>query len=353
MPDLITRIPNCLRIVRKSLTFFKGTFSSDLAALLTQVHVFEHSKENHVCETLKIDGEEGYQRPAIKSRQEAFRKYLKKNDEDTTFAPPVVLNARGAWTFEPYPGTPDYGELCVKAAANVIDGQHRLGGYVSWNKKGGAPRSVDFVTYADLSTDQEKVVFFTINATQKGVPGALSTIINIDKEWQNRVARRVAEESSSPFAGKIDMTGSHGQRRLFKLNSVAKEVKYMFRAGHFKKATEDVRYDIFVKYWTKIQEVMSDAWEDIERKPKSREHKLLELTGLIAFSRLFDDRFKDYYNRATETLDWDAVERDLEHLSSRIDLSKSGEFQGQTGYYGGARIFEKMQEILALRPLSS
>ena len=50
------------------------------------------------------EGEEGYQRPALKSRQNKFGKYLAERKDQETFAPPVVLNARGKWLFDPMEG---------------------------------------------------------------------------------------------------------------------------------------------------------------------------------------------------------------------------------------------------------
>ena len=346
MADCISMLSNILRIERDDVVFFKGSFTSDIAKQITQVHVFEESKSNHVTETREIDNCEGYQRPALTRRQNKFAEYLEERSDGETFAPPVILNARGLWEFEPSDGSSNYGTLCVRGVANVIDGQHRLGGYIRHREDHGteAPRHVDFIAYENLSGDREKWVFYTINTNQKGVPAALSVIID-DEKWHNRLARQVAEESSSPFMGKISMAGQPGGQYLWKLNAVAKNIERMFKSGAFSNTPEESRYDIFVRYWEIIRETHSEAWDDFDRPTRERTHKLLELTGLVAYSRLFDDRFSKYLVRGI--MAWDAVREDLDELASQLDLTKEGEFKGRTGEYGAGQILQRMQEIFS------
>ena len=350
MADCLARLTNVVRILRDQLVFYKGSFTSDLAKQITQVHVFERgaskSGENHVAELTMLDEHEGYQRPAARSRQHKFAAYLKKKADGTTFAPPVILNARGHWEFEPESEGSPYGTLCIRGPANIIDGQHRLGGFIKHFLDDHEPRSVDFIAYDNLKHEQEKWVFHTINTTQKGVPAALSVIID-DTEWQNRVARKIATESSSPFMNKISMAGQPGKQYLWKLNAIAKNLERMFKSGAFKGVQEEEIYDIFGAYWEKIRDTHSDAWEDFDRDPRDRTHKLLELTGLVAYCRLFDFRFSHRYNSGTHTVDWPAVESDLEEIAARLELTKDGEFKGQTGEYGAGQVLLRMQEILA------
>ena len=348
MPDCIAKLPNILRVERDGIVFFKGAFTSDLAKQITQVHVYEKGKSNYVRETLRLDDSEGYQRPALTNRQSNFAKYLAERTDGETYAPPVILNARGLWSFEPANSEGNFGALCVQGAANVIDGQHRLGGYIRHRELHAEedPRYVDFIAYENLSGIQEKWVFHTINTNQKGVPAALSVIID-DEKWENNLARQVAEKSSSPFMGKISMAGQPSPKYLWKLNAVAKNLKRMFNSGAFEHTALESKYDLFVTYWELIQDTHSEAWEDFERPTRERTHRLLELTGLIAYCRLFEDRFSTYYNAATDTMNWQAIRSDLEELAGRLDLNKEGEFKGQTGEYGGGQILRRMQAIFA------
>lgn len=346
MRSTVATIPNCIRDKRGSLTLYKGSFPSDIATKIAQVHVFEVSRSNYVHEIVELHGNEGYQRPATKSRQNDFAEYLRNKTVDQTFSPPIVLNARGLWSFRPRVKTGEFGTLHIGGIANIIDGQHRLGGFISHFQRTGDTRPVDFVAYDNLDSDQEKWVFHTINTNQKGVAGALSVIID-DGKWYNRVARDIAEKSSSPFIDRISKAGSAGPKYLWKLDAVAKNVRRMFLDGTFEQTPEESRFDMFVKYWGKIRDTHTEAWMDFERPKRQWRHKLLELTGLIAYCRLFRDTFKKYYNAPTDTVDWSAIEKDLDELAGRLDLRKEGTFQGRTGEYGGNEILQKMQAILA------
>ena len=346
MADCLAKLTGVLRVRRGALVFFRGSFTSDLAKQITQVHVFEASESNYVTEKPEIGGQEGYQRPALKRRQNKFAEYLEGRGDSETFAPPVILNARGCWDFESDAEDEGYGTICVRGAANVIDGQHRLGGYIAHFADHKEPRHIDFIAYQNLDGEQEKWVFYTINTNQKGVPAALSVIID-KKDWYNRVARKIAEDSSSPFAGRVSKAGKPGSQYLWKLNAVAKNLERMFKSGAFAQTPEESKFDMFKAYWENIRDTHSEAWEDFERPTKERTHKLLELTGLIAYSRLFDMRFSMHYNSLKDTLDWGAVQADLEELASRLDLRKAGKFQGQTGEYGAGRLVQHMQEIFS------
>ena len=346
MPDCIVSLPSVLRVNRDGLVFYRGTFSSDIAKQITQVHVFEGSTYNYVTERVQLEQREGYQRPALKPRQKKFADYLSARADHETFSPPVILNARGLWHFEASDDHPEFGTLCIRGAANVIDGQHRLGGYIAHFEREKLPRCIDFVAYAGLDGNEEKWVFHTINTNQKGVPSALSVIID-DKDVHNRVARKVAEDSSSPFDGKISMAGQPASHYLWKLNAVATNVKRMFASGAFVETSEESKYDIFVTYWATIRDTHSEAWLDFDRPTKERQSKLLELTGLVAYSRLFDTRFSQHYSATTDTMNWSAIQNVLENMSGRLDLQKNGKFKGQTGEYGAGQMLVHMHEILA------
>ena len=345
MTSEICQINDVLRVEREPLVFYLGTLTSDIVKDITQVLVFEKSKKNYLYEINELDGKEGYQRSALSQRQGWFADYLAESS--AVIVPPVILNARGLWQFDPYPGTERFGRLHISGRANIIDGQHRLGGFVKAYETENRPRSIEFLVFENFDVEREKNVFETINTNQKGVPAALSVIINTEGKWENRVARRVAEDASSPFCGKVSMAGSPGPQYLWKLNAVAKNLFRSFNHGAFAETPEESRYDIFVRFWRLIGENHSEAWEDVDRPTKDRRTKLLELTGLIAWSHMFPQIVGLAYNALTDTVDWDAVDKRIALLADRIDWPKDGKFQGMTGEYGGARIAEQMELVLA------
>jgi hypothetical protein len=128
----------------------------------------------------------------------------------------------------------------------------------------------------------------------------------------------------------------------------------MFRDGAFTDTTREDKADIAVKFWNMIADFHPKEWADIEKLGvkgqgrKAFEYKLLELTGLIAWSQVADSRvLAPYYNSNTGTVDWDAVQRSIEILSERIDWRKEGEYKALTGEVGGPKICKDMEKVLS------
>lgn len=347
MSSPICVVENVLKLGDGELTHYFGSVSSDVVEGITQVLVFEPSKGNYLTEITSLENHEGYQRSASTSRQRSFAKHV--TDEADAVVPPVILNCRGQWKFIPYDSShPNFGRLEISDRANIIDGQHRLGGYIK-AFKGGTVCPVEFVAFDNFDLTKEKYVFDTINTNAKNVPPALSAVIHREK-WQNRVARRLAEEASSPFCGKISLAGNPGQHYLWKLNALAKNLFHSFSNGAFQNTSDESKYDIFTETWHIIAENTSDEWSDIDLPAKDRLYKMLELTGLIAWSVVMAKLLPQYYNAIDDTMNWDSLRQRIESIGGRIDWNKKGEFMGQTGEYGGARIAKAIELILASPP---
>lgn len=346
MSSPICKVENVLRLGAGELTHYVGVVPSDAIEGITQVLVFEASQRgNYLKEITELGGQEGYQRSASKGRQNSFGDYVKK--ESDAVVPPVILNCRGKWSFIPYSSSsPNFGRLEIHDRANIIDGQHRIGGYINAFKKHKVICSIEFVAYENFVLLKEKYVFDTINTNAKNVPGALSAVIHSEKE-ENRIARRLAEEASSPFCGKISMAGNPGPQYLWKLNALAKNVVKIFRDGAFDNTPEASKYDIFTESWHIIAEEFPDEWGDIDLPAKGRQYKMLELTGLIAWRLVMSKQLAHSYNAVDDTVNWDSVRQKVGMISGRLDWHKLGKFKGQTGEYGGAQIAHAMEGILA------
>ena len=107
-----------------SRTYYVGTVQSDKIKGITFVPVLETSKNTYVRE----DPDNGYQRPGSRTRMRAFMRYLQENPNSVV--PPVLLSAAD-WQFVSSGDNADYGTLDVSSPAAIIDGQHRVGGYIS------------------------------------------------------------------------------------------------------------------------------------------------------------------------------------------------------------------------------
>ncbi|RMD64163.1 DGQHR domain-containing protein, partial [Candidatus Parcubacteria bacterium] len=210
----IGRIKSVVRSRVGEREFYFGVVDSDKIRSITFVPVIERSPKTFLQEE-----EDGYQRPASVSRMRAFMRFLEENP--SSVVPPVLLSARHKWQFEPTQGS-DFGELRIEGPAAIIDGQHRLGGYVALFEKHGTTRPVPFILLIDLSVEEEKQEFVVVNNTQKGVPRALTAYLEGD-EWA-QIAWQLNEDPDSPFVGRIART-QMARHHLFALHSVAKQMK--------------------------------------------------------------------------------------------------------------------------------
>lgn len=139
---------------------------------------------------------------------------------------------------------------------------------------------------------------------------------------------------------------------MFTLAAVARNIGRTFAHGAFESSAVDTKLDILIRYWDLISEIFPDGWEDVSRRPQ--ETKLLETTGLIAWSLAAEDILGPAFDPDTQTVNWDMVRARMEKvaLPGGLDWRKDGEFQGLTGEVGGARIHREIQSLLAAGALA-
>jgi DGQHR domain-containing protein len=116
------------KVTRRKLgdrTYYYGSIKSSLIKEATFVPVLEHSPKTALVEQIS----DGYQRPGSMPRMNKFRQFLKLNPK--SLVPPVILSARGRWKYQSSHYDEDIGSLDITGPAAIIDGQHRLGGYVA------------------------------------------------------------------------------------------------------------------------------------------------------------------------------------------------------------------------------
>lgn len=177
--QVVARLPNVVRRTISDLEsgdtreYYLGTVRSDLAKSLTFVPVKEQSRRTYLMENLT----DGYQRPGSATRMKVFGNFVK--DSPLSVVPPVVLSGRDAWKFV---GKGELGEVEVYGPAAIVDGQHRMGGYVYLYENEGILRYVDFILLVGLKREDEVAEFLSINETQKGVPKSLNVLLGQSDE---------------------------------------------------------------------------------------------------------------------------------------------------------------------------
>lgn len=357
MPKLV--IKDVLKKTVASRTYYFGSISSDQVKSVTFVPVIENSPKTALIESL----EEGYQRPGSMPRMNKFKQFLQSHPD--SLVPPVLLSSRGGWKFLASTENPNIGNLEVGTPAAILDGQHRLGGYVALYESEKDIRSIDFLLLDNLTRDQEIAEFVIVNNTQVGVPKSLNIFIgqgiielegigsNID-DTDVYVAWGLNIRDDSPFVGKITRT-KMGPEHLFTLSSVADQIKKMFSHGAFDDVNHEKRLDITTKYWGHIQNNHPKEFADMQKLGvprqgrKAFQYKLLELTGFIAWSLIGQQILSKAYNSTSNTMDWNEVESSIKNLSENIEWDKNGPYKNATGAVGGPMIKRDMEKILAAR----
>jgi DNA sulfur modification protein DndB len=311
-----------------------------MAKHITFVPVLEESPRTYLNERT----EEGYQRFASRTRMNLFRQFLRNHP--TSVVPPVLLSDRGKWKFESSDSEGKLGRLVIEDAAAIIDGQHRVGGYVALYEEDEDDRPIDFILLAGLPLDEERNEFVTVNGTQKGV--AKSLVEYLEGTEDGIVAWELNEREDSPLRGRI--TRQTMQRgHLFQLHSVAKNVGRTFSHGALADLTIDEKVEIAIQYWTTIADHHPEEWADIEKERRTQfEFKLLELTGFIAWSLAAEDLLGPAWSPDMRVMNWNMVDTKIRRVAEMacIDWRKDGMFTGLTGEVGGSRIHREIQRCL-------
>jgi DNA sulfur modification protein DndB len=342
LTEKIGEIGNILRLQSGKRTYYFGVIGSDKVRALIFVPAIESGQQDFLQEIL----EQGYQRPGSPARMRSFRNFLEEKPDSVI--PPVVLSSRDNWEFRPGGTAEDIGTLELYGPAAVVDGQHRLGGYVAHYEKNHEVRPVSFILLEHLSLDDESQEFRDINNSQKGVPRALTAFLE-QSEWA-QIAWALNEDPDSPFHRRISRT-TVDKDQLFALHSVAKQMQVLFSMGGLSELDQDVKVSFTSQYFTIISDVWQSEWSDIEKldDPESDgrrgfDYKILELTGLIAWCKVGSTILHRCYN-ADLGMNWNFVRRFVE-IAGNVDWRKGGKYAGRTGLAGARVIAEEMEALL-------
>ena len=342
--EIIGEITGVIEKTQGDQKYLFGTISSDKIKNVIFVPVLESSGRTYLNEE-----ENGYQRPGSQYRMKAFAKFLKENPN--SIVPPVLLSGRGTWKFQSEGREQASGRLIIHGKAAVVDGQHRLGGFVYLYESENDVRDISFILLPNLTNESEKREFIVINNSQKGVPKPLTAYLEDTEEAQ--VAWGLNEESDSPFKDRITRTTIQ-RTQLFRLHSVAKQVKRLFSRAAVQDLDVGQKVELMSRFWTIIADQLPTEWSDIDKldNPETRgrrdfEYKLLELTGLVAWAHIGAHIFARSYSEETG-MNWDNVRRLVEAVSGidGIDWRKDGEYAGRTGEAAGKVMADEMDRML-------
>ena len=343
-----TRLTNVLLVQDPTgLKYFLGTLHASEIKELTMVPVVTRSPPTADNPELQLNehSSDGYQRAGDTNRMAKIAEFVKQRP--ACVIPPVLLSCRGKWNFHASSKNPSTGVLIAEDLAAIVDGQHRLGGL--WRLSMDANSSPDlknrvvpFMAVADMTLEDEKQEFVDINGNQRGVKKSLLRYLDRHATFSGRAATALMEDEESVFKGRIDEQKKRDWT-LMLFGATQECVDEMFgRALQIKKFDPGINahqqesaLEFALQYWRTLRDALPKFWSDIERMPsvavrKSKEYpgttafryRLLEETGLRAFSRLGCDLFAMTWMDALQTPSWETIAKYLESLggSEKIDL---------------------------------
>ena len=145
-----------------------------------------------------------------------------------------------------------------------MDGQHRLGGYVTKFETDEISMPINFIAIDDLTIESEMREFAIINSSQSRVSPSLIAAIGVladgdDDAW---IALQLDEREDSPFHRKIGHQKT-GPEHLFNLAMVTKNVQRTFSHGGFADVEPEDKVDFFIQYSQDIileEIIFQDLW---------------------------------------------------------------------------------------------
>ena len=304
-----------------------------------------------------IDYTTGYQRLGNLSRMKKFAEYLEENQN--VYVPPIIISSRGNWEFIPEGNDQNTGYIKIHERGAVIDGQHRLGGFLIYcsEKQLFENYKLNCEVILNINNNDEMELFKTINKTQRGVD--ISHLTNLTGKYQGELnipeatAIKLANDRNSPLKGFIKIEQGIPGLNLFTLSTVAKEIKlFSSSSQEFKFTDITILSQILFDYWKIIKNLHNEEWNDSNLVRNQRKYKLLETTGLIVLTRFagavlqraIKPRSLNTIDEITVfEIDWHFVEKILINTTKKIDWEKKGTYENATGNVGANLIYKDLE----------
>lgn len=348
---------------------------------------------------------DGYQRQLYEERKKEIAQYLK--DCSIPVIPAILVSIRENAKFLPSNENGDTGTLEIprkRGSIMLIDGQHRMSGF-SWyaeelarigmekrlgveskeqkaeletlirtlkydvpvlflDSRGAADvldkkRDLSSLEKTVLPEDVERVVFYILNKTQKGISPSLrdtlqfliyragiSGIPSLEKEKWRVNATEIGHNlnrNESPLAGKINLSGARGLGRPLQLNSWVTSLKPLFTLENFQELSREEKYTFVKVYWSVLRKMFRDSFDD----EKSR--LLLKSIGVYSLNWLAADIY-EWCNTKSIPATQGNISKFLEPLTDfhwRSKEPNASPFRGLGGRAGVSEAYKILLERLA------
>ena len=323
---------NVIKLNQKGVTAYTGKMKAlDILALFDLKRWAE--------ETL-----DGYQRKLYVEQQREVADYINRCPIPIIPSILVSLSPEVRFTSE---DNRDAGSLSIplfKGAITIIDGQHRMSGFQYYYDKLSKIENkirykeenvetklvrkgliqilefevpvlfIDSKQTAELITklskeeldkpadtsDVERVIFYILNKTQKGISPSLKDTLqfliyrsgvrgipSVEKNLWRIEATEIGHRmnlNESPFSGIINLSGTSGKGRIIQLSSFVNSIEPLFRINEIKNIDE--RYNYLFDYWVLIKEMFPASFKE----PKK--YVIMRALGIYTLNLVACDIYK-------------------------------------------------------------
>ncbi|WP_159786752.1 DGQHR domain-containing protein [Sodalinema gerasimenkoae] len=340
---MILELKNVLKVEDQlGLVYYLGTLSPLNIKNLTFVPVVAKNTGNPESSTMLEERPQGgYQRAGDVKRMKKIKDFIMERSD--CIIPPVLLSARGKWEFIPNGKNPQFGLLKVNDLAAIIDGQHRLGGLLQLAIDDEIPkelkeRPIPFMAIDNIDPTTEEKEFIDINDNQKGVKKSLTRFLSRDQNFSGQAAYALMNDEESVFYGRIDSQKKYDWT-LFLFGAAQECIELMFNhdfrvtKGFDPEQNSDLSQkaiQYILDYWKTVKNCMPELWSDIEKMPdlnqkrskdypgtRSFQYRLLEETGIRAFSKLASELFSMTWVNAAGSPAFEKIDIYLKAMSRR------------------------------------
>lgn len=266
---------SAIRITQNQKDLFLTTLSVADLIKLSQVDYWSPEKEG--------TKDQGYQRNPEQGHINKIADYLQ--ERDILLPTVILLNSRKPLGFVESGKDSLSGTINLKPQDILwnVDGQHRVAGMKKSVEENGNMKISDFsipvVIASGLTKEEEMMLFYTINRTQKGVRTDLTERLisaraktsegreEVRRKGQDWIVRAVKivdylnTEPSSPWQGRIQLPNTK-LKAPAKQASLTKSLLPLLKNGILENYSDTVACQLILIYWKAVQEVFPEAFED-------------------------------------------------------------------------------------------
>jgi DNA sulfur modification protein DndB len=304
-------------------------------------------KHHSFADILKEDTGEGYQRPFNRQHSIDFKRYITANSGST---PPLTFNLRkdqkNLWSIST--GNDRGAVLILRKGQRClaqVDCQHRLG------ELDDVDTELPFMAYIGLDLRQEMAIFNVINSKAKGLSSSLTDyhesklLSDLANEAPHLfISRRLNEDKVSPWFKMIRYGGetTSGLRRRASFRMMQKTVaSFLTQIKNVELGTLEDKYQIILNFWTGIQDLFANEWEN------HRHNLITKGVGLYSLMLILADIVRQ---NPTASFSVNYFKEILSPLKGNFDWSSNGRFAYVGGRKGVQNVYSELKEVIFESP---